>query len=271
MAQIIPQPAILASIPQNGVEAPGQLFPNSVLTQAQQQQNAPAINSIVSNIATQAGNAAEQTAASKAASITAGGQTAQATSYGKAAQIATANAGLQAISGKISQFQALRSAFRTIGSQKAAVAASGFTGGGSNLSLLRSSTQQAYLNNQVLGLNSELAQAGYLEQAAASQGEQAQATSAASASNVLSAAEAKAGQLAQSNATNEAAALSSLFPTSPAGTLGTEIAKGTPVDVSSFAGQLAATTGLAATSGLVSPANLPGPVGFNSPKTVPIQ
>ena len=216
---------------------------NQQLTNANLGQNAGTINSIVSDVAAQEAAAKENAANAKAQQIMSQGATAQATSYGTAAQIAKSNAQLQGISGQIQQTQALRAAFHTIGEQRAAVGASGLANAGSALSLLRSSTQQAYLNAQVIGVNSNMAQAGFLEQAVASGGEQSAATAAANAQTALSQAEAQAGQLAQANATAEAAALGQVFPGTPAASLATGISTGAPINTQSYASLLAAQTG----------------------------
>lgn len=211
-------------------------------------QNAGAINDIVSNVANQAGLAAQDEANSQAQTISSQGSQAEASAYGTAQTIAQQNAQLAGFSGQIQKVQALRSAFQTIGAQKAAVAASGFGNSGSALDLLRSSTQQAYLNNQVIGTNSALQQGGFLQQAAAATAEQTAAKTASQAALTLAASEKSAGELAQANAANEASALSKVFP-GAAADLATNIAAGKPIDAANEATLLGQQTGVPVAGG----------------------
>ena len=160
-----------------------------------------AINSGVTNLAQ---GQAETTIAQ--------GDTSEASAYGSAADIASANARLAQIAGQVQQAQTQLQINQTIGSQRAAVAANGFAESGSALSLLRSSTQQGLLQQQVIGINSQEQAAGYLEQAAASTAEQAAATGAASSATALSASETAIGTASKTNAINEAAAMGLAIP-----------------------------------------------------------
>ena len=138
-----------------------------------------------SNLATalygEAGQLASEQGQANAFNIEAQGANAEAAQYDLAGNISTNNAQTELISGQIQQFQNTRKLMMTLGQQTAGYAGSGFASSGSTLSVARSSLQQGLLQNQVLGVNANLAAGGYLEQAAASQAEATTARTAASA------------------------------------------------------------------------------------------
>jgi hypothetical protein len=86
--------------------------------------------------------------------------------YQEAAGLADKNAAFTAQSEAIQEYQAGRSAEKTIGGIKADVAANGFTEGGSALDILRDSANQAALQAGVLKQQGLITEAGYQEQAA---------------------------------------------------------------------------------------------------------
>ena len=140
-----------------------------------------------SNLATalygEAGQLASEQGQANAFNIEAQGAAAEAGQYDLAGQISTNNAQTELVSGQLQQFQNTRKLLMTLGSQTAGYAGSGFQASGSTLSVARSSLQQGLLQNQVLGVNANLAAGGYLEQAAASQAEATTARTAAAAAN----------------------------------------------------------------------------------------
>lgn len=117
----------------------------------------------------------------------AAGDVNEANAYGNAAAIATANSRLALVGGDIEQAQEQIKLGQTIGSQKATVAANGFSSGGTALSLLRSSTRQGLLQQQITGVNADLQSGGFQEQAAASTAEGDAATAAAASATTLGA------------------------------------------------------------------------------------
>ena len=222
------------------VSSPGGAIASNAVLQA----NSGTINDIVNSVLNLQGQSVEDAANAAAETEAATGATAEATAYGTSGDIATQNAQLEGYSGQVQQYQQMRQANATIGSQQAAISASGFGNSGSSLALLRSSKQQAYLGNQIIGINSQLAQGGYLEQASASTAEQAAATAASSAATTLAAQEATAGTLAHANAINETAALGQVFGPIPAATVAADAATGTAANSSALAQELEAETGV---------------------------
>jgi hypothetical protein len=142
----------------------------------------------------------------------AAGDLQEAGAYGTAAGIATANSRLALIGGDIEQAQEGIKLGQTIGSQRAAVSAGGFANSGTALNLLRSSTQQGHIQQQITGVNAELQSGGFQEQAAAA-GAEGSAASAAAASQTALAAGAKALSVAtKTMATNTAASMGITVP-----------------------------------------------------------
>jgi hypothetical protein len=86
--------------------------------------------------------------------------------YQEAAGLADLNAQFTVQSEALQEFQANRTAEKTIGGVRADVAASGFTEGGSALDILRDSANQAALQGAVLKQQGLITEAGYQEQAA---------------------------------------------------------------------------------------------------------
>src|SRR5579885_1480351 len=88
--------------------------------------NTATLNEIVSSVLSLRAQSQLDQAKATAAEAQAQGSQAEAGAYTTSATIAEQNAFLAEASGKIQQYQQLRSAFQTIGAQKAAVAAAGF-------------------------------------------------------------------------------------------------------------------------------------------------
>lgn len=147
----------------------------------QQTYSADDLNLVSSEILAQAN--------SKADALKATGLQDEANAYSSAYGIAEANAGLEAASTQVTQLQEQRDVIKTIGSQRADVAAAGFKEAGSNLALLRNSVQQGALTQQLTGLEGAVQEGGYLAEAAASNAEFLAANTAATAATDLSTAE----------------------------------------------------------------------------------
>lgn len=101
----------------------------------------------------------------EALGIKAQGDLAEASNYDIAAQLAKANAAYTQQSTALQEYQVGRQVTQTIGSQQAAVAASGFSSGGSAGDLLRSSASQGALAKATLAQQGVITEAGYNEQA----------------------------------------------------------------------------------------------------------
>lgn len=141
--------------------------------------------------------------ASDASLVSVVGAQAEADAYSRAAALAGGNRQTEAISEQVRALQIERTVNKTVGSQKAAVAANGFTQSGSGLDIMRSTYSEGYLSTQISAMQSEQVQRGYLESAAASEGEMNAALARAGGAQSLSDA-----QLAASNeATANSAAL----------------------------------------------------------------
>lgn len=134
-----------------------------------------------------AGTAAQATANATADTTIATGDTIEGGMYSTAAGIASGNASIALASGKLQQFQNTRQYLMTAGAQRAGVAGGGFAQSGTALDLARSSLQQNLFQNQVTGVNSDLAAGGYFAQAQA-QMAQAQAANTAAAGATANAA-----------------------------------------------------------------------------------
>lgn len=162
-------------------------------------------------------------------SALAAGDTQEAGAYGNAQAIANANASLALSAGQVEQAQTGLQVRKAIGAQQAGVAANGFGASGSALALLRSSTRQGLLQQQIIGMNAALESGGYQEQGAAASAEAAAATAAASSASALAASENAIGAASKTNAINEAAALGANIP-GLSGLSGTNVAS-VPTDL----------------------------------------
>ena len=109
---------------------------------------------------------------------------AQQQSYTEAAGIADENARLEEESTQVKEYQEQRKIDRTLGSQKAAVAASNFGEHGTALYLLSDSARQGALAKGMIGVQGQIEENAYREQAAKARGEAAAASAASSKSMV---------------------------------------------------------------------------------------
>lgn len=158
-------------------------------------------------IATLNAQAAEQLARQKAAEAEATGKQAEATAYGTAAGIATEEGRLEQAATQIARFQQTRLVDKTVGAQRAAVAASGFKEAGSSLYLLRDSIQQGHITDALTQLQGDINTGGYLSQAAAALAAQTAASAASDADTILAQQYADAGALALADSANLTAEL----------------------------------------------------------------
>jgi hypothetical protein len=157
-------------------------------------------------------NATQEFGQANAENAMATGDTGEETAYNTAGAIANANARLALVGGQVQQYQQGLQVQQTLGAQRAAVSAGGFAESGSSLALLRSSTQQGLLQQQITGVNSELQAGGYTEQGAAAGAEAAAAGAAAASSSALAANAQTIATTSKTNAINEAAALGLNIP-----------------------------------------------------------
>lgn len=95
----------------------------------------------------------------------AAGDIAEATNYDLAAGLARENETFTEASNRIQQFQLSRNITSMIGTQRAGVAASGFSSSGSALDIMRDSAAQGALSKGVLGMQNMITEAGFEEQA----------------------------------------------------------------------------------------------------------
>jgi hypothetical protein len=151
--------------------------------------------------------AARENAAAAADQAKATGTAAEATAYGTAAGIATSSAGQEAQATAIERYQQSRLVDKTVGAQRAAVAASGFREAGSSLSLLRDSVQQGHITDALTAIQGNINANGFLSQAAAATASQQAASAASAADLILAQQEAAAGTLALANSATLTAAL----------------------------------------------------------------
>ena len=180
--------------------------------------------------------AAEDTAAATGQGAVAQGTAIEAGAYGTAATLANQNAQLEQVSGAIQGYQAQRELEQGIGTQSADVSGAGFASSGSNLDAIRSSYQKGFLNEQLIGTQSQIKQAGYLEQASASTAEQAAANVAASSATSLQGSYTTAAATATTDAANETATLLGYIkatqppgaPISPTDAFSESLLSGTP-------------------------------------------
>lgn len=213
--------------------------------------NLSAVSGVVSSLLGFQADAAQETANATAAGLTATGDLGEGAAYGSAYQIAQQNAVLAGVSGDISELQQQRSVAQSIGTQQADVAASGFRSAGSAISLLKSSLQQGYIGKQLIETQTGITQGGFLEAGAASQAEQAAATTAAQSADVLGAAETTAATTSTVNAANETAALTDYLKTvtpTPETQLVTDVVGGTNTPQAQTLADLGKVTGNGATT-----------------------
>ena len=198
----------------------------------------------VSDILGQQGTAAADTASATGATDTALGASAEQTAYGQAQTLANQNAGLEEMSGRIQELQTQRQVQQTIGEQRAQIAAAGFGKSGTALDLLRASTQQGNLADQLIRTQTAMNVGGFNAQAAAAQGEGAAAGFASNAATNLAAAYSSAATTATTNAANETAALMGYLvstgelsgtPANP--TVGPNLSPTTAVELSTLQGE----------------------------------
>lgn len=130
------------------------------------------------------------------------GDTAEASDYASAGAIAAANARLATASGQVEQAQTGLEIRQTIGAQQAGIAGAGFANTGTALNLLRSSTRQGTLQQQIIGMNSQLEAGGYQAQAAAAAAEGSAASAAGTSATDLAATETAVGNASKTNAIN---------------------------------------------------------------------
>jgi hypothetical protein len=107
------------------------------------------------------------------------GDMSEASAYGQAAKYATQNAQLEQTSTQIQEFQANRAITQSIGATQAATAGAGFTQGGSSGDILRSSAAQGGLTKNLISIQGQVNENGYLEQASQFKGMQSAAQAAA--------------------------------------------------------------------------------------------
>lgn len=141
----------------------------------------------------------EQDARAAAARVEATGKKAEADAYGTAAGIATESGRLEQAAVQIARFQQTRLVDKTIGAQRAAVAASGFKEAGSSLYILRDSIQQGHITDALTNIQGNINASGFYSQAASALGAQAAASAASDADLILAQQEADAGALALAN------------------------------------------------------------------------
>lgn len=154
-------------------------------------------------------------AAAAGSALTAQGAQVEADAYGMAAGIATGNQQSEAIFEGVRQTQIMRGVDKTVGGIRADVAGNGFAQSGSALDLMRSSYSQGYLAEQISGMQSEQVQRGYMEQAAAANGEMTAAQTRALAAQELSTAQSSASATSKANQAAMTDALTKLLAGDP--------------------------------------------------------
>lgn len=182
-------------------------FPARTATPVPSGPDAAQLDRIVSGITDLNASAAENAARATASETQAKGYLKEAEAYGTVGAIAENNATIEGVAGNIRQLQANRAVTRTVGSQRASIAAAGFANSGGALDLMQSSLQEGYLTDQLIQSQTAINQGGFLSQKAASDAEAAGARLASDAQMDLSRSYASAGQLATANAASQTAAL----------------------------------------------------------------
>jgi len=171
------------------------------------------LQNIVSDIGDNKALAAQNEANSQAAATQAAGYQREIEAYGIVAGISEENATLEGMAGNIKQLQANRALMKSLGSQRASVAAAGFASSGSSLDLYKSSLQEGFLNEQLIGTQTSINQSGYFQQAAAARASGEGAQLASEAAMELSRSYTAAGQLATATAASETEALQTYLET----------------------------------------------------------
>ncbi len=155
--------------------------------------------------------ATELKAASDASLLSVEGANAEADAYAKEGALATGNAQTEALAEQVRSYQIDRGVDKVVGGQSAAVAANGFQQSGSAIDIMRSSYQQGHLQSQLSAMTSEETQRGFLESAAAAEGEQTAAKLRATGAQQLSDAQLSASNSATANATALTGAMTQLL------------------------------------------------------------
>lgn len=184
---------------------------NTVMTQGAPQQLAPTAT-LISDLFKQIDTSVNADAEAKSQAIAATGDTEEGNLYTSAQGIAQQNARLALVGGQIAQSQEQLQVARTIGSQRATVAGSGFAAAGSAVNIMRASTQQGVLQNQLLGVNANLQAGGYQEQASAASAEAAAANTAGAEATSLATTSGVIAAASKTNAVNTAAAMGLTVP-----------------------------------------------------------
>jgi hypothetical protein len=224
---------VSSALPANSIPtypAPGTVTPPSPYTPATNPLGSlPENPQSVSDLFTLIGQGINYGAQATAASDLATGDLGEAATYGSAEDIAAANARLATISGQVEQEQEQVQLGQTIGAQKAAVAGGGFAESGSALDLLRSSTQQGLLQQQITGTQAALQSGGYAEQAQAYAGEASAATAAGNSQSALAAGYTQLSSATKTFAGETAAAMGmKIDPTTNTPALGPPTTASTP-------------------------------------------
>lgn len=163
---------------------------------------APITNSDIVNLANMQGQVATDNAQQQAENVIAAGDRQETNAYDTAAAIARSNAQLEAVSGGIQSYQQGYQLKKTLGTQQADQAASGFAAGGSSLNLMRDSKAQGAIDRSMIQLQTNINEGAYEEQANAYGAESTATTTAGTTAAVLGAAAGAAAVTAQTNSTN---------------------------------------------------------------------
>jgi hypothetical protein len=123
------------------------------------------IRGVVSDVLGFKAKGIEYDAAASAQKTTAAGYDAEIASYDSSGRLSNMYAAYSKAAGDIYEIQGQRETLKTVGTQRAGLAGSGFS---DSEDIVRSTLQKGYLANQLLRTQSLYDQAGYLEQASAS-------------------------------------------------------------------------------------------------------
>ena len=167
---------------------------------------------VISDLMSNINNSVTQYGQSQAEALAARGYTDEATSYTSAAAVARQNERLAAASGVMEEAKIGLEVGKTIGSQQAGIAAAGFGTGGTALSLLRSSQRQGIIDQQTAGVNSEIQQGGFEQQALAADAEAKAATTSAAQASSLSQTSLTVANALKTNANSMATSLALNIP-----------------------------------------------------------
>ena len=189
----------------------GKLMPN--MTFGNQAPTAPLTPQTASDLISSITNATQEFGQAQSQSDLSTGDIAEQTAYTNAGATATANARLALLSGNLQQYQEQLQLGKTLGTQQAQISGGNLSSNsGTALALLRSSTQQGLLQQQITGLNAQLLSGGYTQQGEASTAEAAAAGAAGTAASDLSTNLTTLANASKTNAVNEAAALGQNIP-----------------------------------------------------------